>query len=151
MLAFVLITQPLIAQTINSGATIQLQCGASANGSVTEAQFMYVRVCNEDGTNISEAGNATGSTINTSNINHRAILTLGSNVTVADGQRLIFEIGGTYTVGSSTAITITYSVVGVTTTGTDLANADSGSGNGIPWIECSQTLSFRNDTGKMIF
>lgn len=147
MIIATLISQPLLAQTIATSSTISMQILCFKGTSlVTTALIMYVRLCNQDGTNITEIGNATSTNINPTTPQNRTLsLTLGSDVTVAENQRIIVEIGGSYTVGS-TAHRATMSLF-LGTAGADLPVDNTTFTQLNPWIEFSQTLLFRQEIG----
>lgn len=137
------LTQPLPAQTINSASTIsgQIKCALNSTTSTTGQLFVYIRLCNEDGTNITEIGNITSTNlVAPTNTNRTITITLGSNVTIAARQRIIFEIGWNMSVGTVT--TRTTSIVSQLAVATADLPVDNISTLGLnPWIEFSQTLN----------
>lgn len=145
MLTVAFQSQPLIAQTINSGSTIGMQFRCTKNETPPTCSLIaYVRLCNEDGTNLREIANAaTTAMINGTPANRTISITLGSNVTVNDNDRIVVEVGGNYTAGSSTTLTATIvTLLAVVTGDLPVDNTNTTALN--PWIEFSQTLSFRN-------
>lgn len=141
MIGLTFISQPLAAQTISTGTVISFQMRASRSSSIGMALILYVRVCDADGTNITEIGNASSTALVTATATNRTIsITTGSDVVVTDNKRLIFEIGGNFTSGaSSTTVNILTQLIPelgdlpVDNTTTSLLN---------PWVEFSQTLLF---------
>jgi hypothetical protein len=145
MLAATFISQPLIAQTINSGSTVSAQFRALKNASAGTGQLtFYVRYCNEDGTNVQEIGNFanTTSALSTTLTNKTLTLTLGSNITISDGQRIIVEIGETFTTGTTNHTCSVGSNINSLTADLPVDNTTITAST--PWIQFSQTLSFRN-------
>lgn len=138
------ISQPLIAQTIASGSTISMQIRASKSATAsTGLLFVYFRWCDENGTNIQEIGNTSNATALSTTLTNRTItITLGSNVSITDNQRLIVEIGESYTAGTTAHTCSVASQISATTT--DLPVDNTTTTANLPWIEFSQTLSFRN-------
>lgn len=144
MLSATYISLPLIAQTVNSGSTISSQIRCQKNGSAqTEPMIIYFRLCNEDGTNVREIGNATSTDmINGTPANRTVTLTLGSNLTINDNDRIIVEYGGSYTVGAVSTITCAItSISSYLLSDLPVDNTNTTSLN--PWVEFSQTLNFR--------
>lgn len=137
------ISPPLVAQTIASGSTITGQMKLSRNGTFTVVGIIYIRLCDEDGTNITEIGNMSSTTLVTStNTNRTFSFTLPGNVTVADNQRIFIELGGNYTSGVNTALTVTINTtIGATSTDAPADNTSTAIVGA--WIEFSQTLVFR--------
>lgn len=142
MICTTMISQPLIAQTINSGSTISMQIKASKSAGVPIGLlFVYFRWCDDDGTNIQEIGSASNVTNLTGTATNRTItLTLVSNVVITNNQRLIVEIGESFTVGVSAHTCSISSVMGVTLADLPVDNTTTTALN--PWIEFSQTLVF---------
>lgn len=138
------ISQPLIAQTINSGSTIsgQWRTNMSSTSSRTGQGWIYVRLLNEDGTVASEIANGTsGANLSTSTANKTYSITLGSNVTVTNNQRLCIEIGWNYLTGSDVNTTASIQMqVGVTSSDLPVDNTTTTALN--PFVTFSQTLSF---------
>jgi hypothetical protein len=152
LLSQVYISQPLIAQTINSGSTINVQIrinGNTTSGVTSHVGFMYARVINADGTVASEIGNVAsgGASLGTSATNRTFTLTLGSNVTITDYQRIQIELGTSFVTGSQAALTGTITSVMSISTG-DLPVDNTTTTALVPWIEFSQTLLFAK--GMMI-
>lgn len=147
MLTVAFLSQPLIAQTINSGSTIGIQFRCTKNETPPTCSLIaYVRLCDEDGTNLSEIGNASSTAmINGTPANRTITITLAGNITVADNQRIIVEVGGNYTVGSSTTLTATVVTLLAPATG-DLPVDNTSTSILNPWIEFSQTLSLRKES-----
>ncbi len=145
MLLSTFISQPLIAQTISSGSTISAQFRANssstASGNTTQLT-LYFRYCDENGTNITEIGNASSTNLTTSSTNRTISFTLPGNVTITDNQRLIIEVGFTFSAGSSTTQTGTAQQSCAITAG-DLPVDNTTTSSLNPWIEFSQTLNFR--------
>lgn len=149
LLSGTLISQPLVAQTIASGSTISMQMRLAKNGSTQVTNgLVYIRYCNEDGTNIQEIGNVASTNLpgNTTLTNRTFSFTLGSNITLTDGQRLIFEVGQNYTSGVATTITGSFSSA-IQSNTTDLPVDNTTTTALLPWIEFSQTLKFRYGGG----
>lgn len=143
MIAGTIISQPLIAQTILSGSTISMQIRGAKNASTpTCSLIMYVRYCNEDGSNIQEIGNASSTALTTTLTNRTVTLTLGGNVSIADNQRIIIELGGNETAGSVTTLTAGFGS-NINTLTPDLPVDNTTIIASTPWIEFSQTLLFR--------
>jgi hypothetical protein len=143
MVGPVYITQPLAAQTILSGATFtfQLRCIKTATAG-TGNVWVYVRLCNDDGTNITEIGNCTNTAnaLTTTATDRNLVLTLGGNITVANNQRIIFEIGENFTTGTTTHTFGFSSSLGPGTGDhTSGDNTETSAFNS--WCECSQTLT----------
>lgn len=143
MIALTVLSQPLIAQTINSGATFSLQMRGSKNASApTGLLTMYVRLCDENGTNLSEIGNASNATNLTTTLTNRTVtVTLGSNKSVGDNQRLIFEIGEAFNAGSANH-TATINTL-FNSGGNDLPVDNTTTSALNCYITSSQTLLFR--------
>lgn len=137
-------SQPLIAQTVLSGATFSLQVRiAISSTSVTTGQGqIYIRLCNEDGTNLRDVGNAQSTNLTATQTNRTFVVTLGSNLTINDNDRIVLEIGGNESAGTNTTRTFSISsVLGPTATDLPVDNATTTAGN--PTFTCSQTLNFR--------
>lgn len=146
-----MITPVLAAQTIASGSTIsaQVKTNMSSTSSRTGAGKVYIRLMNEDGTIASEIGNAVTTNLTATNTNRTYSLTLGGNVTVTGGQRIVFEFGWRYLTGSDTATTGSInSLTGPAATDLPVDNTTTTANN--PWIEFSQTLIVASGYSKGI-
>lgn len=137
------ISQPLIAQTISSGSIIsgQWRTFMSNVASQSGQGWVYIRLLNQDGTVNSEIGSMSSTNLATGNLNRTYTLTLGSNVVVADFQRIEIETGWNYLTGS--VITTTGSIISqVIVTASDLPVDNTTNTATNPWLEFSQTLKF---------
>jgi hypothetical protein len=138
------ISRPMNAQTILSGVTfsLQMRITIASTASTTGQGQIYVRLCNEDGTNLREIGNAQSTNLVTTITNRTITVTAGGNITVNNGDRLVIEIGGNESVGSVTTRTFSMSsALGPATTDLPVDNTTTTANNA--WFECSQTLLFR--------
>jgi hypothetical protein len=143
-LAFTGVSRPMVAQTIPSGTTFSLQMRSSivSTSSTTGQVQIYVRVCNEDGTNLREIGNAVSTNLTTTLQNRTVTVTAGSNITINDGDRLVIEIGGNESAGSTTTRTFTVaSSLGPATSDLPVDNTTTTANN--PIFTISVTLNFR--------
>jgi hypothetical protein len=142
-------TQPLQAQTVNSGATfyLQMRFNLSTTAGVAGQAKIFLRTCDESGLNITDVGNAVSTNLPSSPAANRTItVTLGSNLTITDRQRIIIEIGWNYSSGSSTTLTGTLATVLSPTLGNlPVDNTTTTSLN--PIFTCSQTLLFDQNIG----
>lgn len=142
MLTQVYLSQPLKPQTISSGSTISIQIRCQKNNSAPTCNLIaYFRICNEDGSSVAEIGNASSTNmINGTPANRTISFTLGSNVVVTDRQRLIVELGGDFTSGSTTTLTAAITA-GTSPNTSDLPVDNTNTTSLLPWIEFSQTLN----------
>lgn len=136
-----MITPPLAGQTIASASTIsaQVKTNMSSTSSRTGAGKVYIRLMNEDGTIASEIGNATTSNLTATNTNRTYSLTLGSNVVVTGGQRIVFEFGWRYLTGSDVNTTGSINTLSGPAA-TDLPVDNTTTTAAGLWVEFSQTL-----------
>lgn len=145
MICASLISPAMNAQTVNSGATFSAQFRVLKNASASTGHaFFYVRLCNEDGTNIREVGNGenTTSALTTTLTNKTLTLTLGSNLTINDGDRLLIEVGEAFTAGSTNhACSFGFNSNSSNTGNLPVDNTTLTAL--LPWVQCSQTLSMR--------
>ncbi len=145
------ISPVLAGQTILSGSTIsaQVRTSISSTSLRSGAGKVYIRLMNEDGTIASEIGNATTSNLTATLTNRTYTLTLGSNVVVTGGQRIVFEFGWRYLTG--TDVNTTGSIVSnVLPTTSDLPVDNTTTTAFLPWVEFSQTLIIASGYSKGI-
>lgn len=142
MLISTYVSQPLLAQTILTGTVISMQIKCGKNNTLqTESLIVYVRYCNVDGSNVQDIANMSSIDLSTTSTNRTLTVTLGSDVTIAEYQRLIIEIGGNYTVGALTTLTCTL-LSNISPITPDFLVDNTETLNLTPWIEFSQTLLF---------
>lgn len=143
MICATFISTPLTAQTISNGTVFSMQMRGSKSSSLSTGLLtIYVRLCDAAGTTITEIGNFSNATnlVAGTSSNRTLTVTVSGDVTVNFGDRLIVEVGESFTAGA-TAHTCTINVqvapsvadLPVDNTSTSLLN---------PWIESSQTLTF---------
>jgi hypothetical protein len=138
------VSRPMVAQTIPNGTTfsLQMRIAISSTSSTTGQGQIYVRLCNEDGTNVREIGNAQSTNLVTTITNRTITVTAAGNITVNDGDRLVIEIGGNESVGSVTSRTFSMSsALGPTTSDLPVDNTTTTANN--PTFTISVTLLFR--------
>lgn len=144
MISATLISQPLIAQTLLSGAVFSAQIRALKTATPSTGLLqVYVRLCNEDGTNVREIGNASNATALTTTLTNRTLtFTLGGNITINDNDRIIIELGESFTAGNNNHQCSVGSNTNSLTSDLPVDNTTITGFN--PWFQFSQTLSFRN-------
>jgi len=143
-------TKILTSQTINSGATFRLQSLCN-EGFAAANCYLYLMVRHFNSSDVqqgSDYGNLGPTEFDdTGPVNRYAVVTLGSDITVSDGDYLIFELGIFFNNSKTTSYT---GVVNhrYNPSGADVGQDETDTDNTkSAWLECSQTLNFLTGTG----
>lgn len=143
MICATFISTPLTAQTISNGTVFSMQMKGSKSSSLSTGLLtIYVRLCDAAGTTITEIGNFSNATnlVAGTTSNRTLTVTVSGDKTVNFGDRLIVEVGESFTAGA-TAHTCTITVqISPSTSDLPVDNTTTTALN--PWIESSQTLTF---------
>ncbi len=145
------ITPVLGTQTIATGTVIsaQIKTNMSSTTSRTGSGEFYVRVMNEDGTIASEVGNATTTALTTTSTNRTYSITLGGNLSITGGQRIIFEFGWKYLTGSDVSTTASIVTLFNANT-TDLPADNTATAAQNNWVKFSNSIVLASGYGKGI-
>lgn len=142
------ISEPLIRQTIASGTVITGSISCSETNAKNNLSLRWViRLLQNDGTTYRSDVVAFADDATEFNTSLRSIAftnTLGGNVTVGEGDRLVIELGSGGDPASGGGSHGASIVIGEASAGVDLDYSDADTGTDNPWINFSQTLTFVN-------
>ncbi len=139
------ISDPLAAQTILSGTTVNTQVRSNVNVVTSTTANMQLRIfLYSAGVFTLINGVNPGTNLTATLTNRQVADAISSNVTVLDGDRLIMEIGWFYTAGTNTTRTVINSFGSNSATDLPINNTTTTADN--PWVEFSQTLLFSSTT-----
>lgn len=144
MLIGTFISAPLLGQTLNCTIDGQMKMAEGNAASVTGQGWCYVRLLNSDGTVSSELGTMTTTNLTGVSTNRTWTQLTLTSVAVTGGQRISFEVGFNYSVGTLTANLATFAFNDNATT--DLPVDNTTTTTLCTWWQFSQSVQFISTT-----